>query len=55
MLSREDNERLTRVGPGTPMGGLMWRYWIPACLSNQIAEPDGPPIRVRLRRRSSAA
>ena len=30
MLTREDNERLTRVGPGTPMGELMRRYWIPA-------------------------
>jgi len=48
MLSREDNERLTRVGPGTPMGELMRRYWIPAAFSNQIAERDGPPIRVKL-------
>ena len=30
MLSREDNERLVRVGPGTPMGELMRRYWQPA-------------------------
>jgi len=48
VLSKEDNELLTRVGPGTPMGALMRRYWIPAAFSNQIAEPDGPPIRVRL-------
>ena len=48
MLSREDNEILTRVGPGTPMGDLLRRYWIPACLSSEIAEPDGPPVRVRL-------
>jgi nitrite reductase/ring-hydroxylating ferredoxin subunit len=48
MLSREDNERLTRVGPGTPMGDLMRRYWIPAAFSHQIAKPDGPPVRVRL-------
>ena len=48
MLSREDNERLTRVGPGTPMGELMRRYWIPVAFANQIAEPDGPPMRVRL-------
>ena len=48
MLSREDNEILTRVGPGTMMGDLMRRYWIPACLSSEIAEPDGPPVRVRL-------
>ena len=48
MLSREDNEILTRVGPGTLMGDLLRRYWIPACLSAEIAEPDGPPARVRL-------
>jgi phthalate 4,5-dioxygenase len=48
MLSRQENEMLTRVGPGTPMGELMRRYWIPAAFSHQIAEPDGPPIRVRL-------
>ena len=29
MLDRDDNELLTRVGPGTPMGALMRRYWIP--------------------------
>lgn len=48
MLSAEDNEILTRVGPGTLMGGLLRRYWIPACLSSEVAEPDGPPARVRL-------
>ena len=49
MLSAEDNEILTRVGPGTPMGNLLRRYWIPACLSSEIGEPDGPPARVRHR------
>ena len=48
MLSREDNEILTRVGAGTPMGNLLRRYWLPACLSSEVAEPDGPPARVRL-------
>ncbi|HTI85341.1 MAG TPA: Rieske 2Fe-2S domain-containing protein [Alphaproteobacteria bacterium] len=48
MLSREDNELLTRVGAGTPMGDLMRRYWIPAAFSDQVAKPDSPPIRVRL-------
>ncbi len=48
MLSREDNEILTRVGSGTPMGSLLRRYWLPACLSSEVAEPDGPPARVRL-------
>jgi len=48
VLSAEDNEILTRVGPGTPMGNLYRRYWIPACLSKEVDEPDGPPVRVRL-------
>jgi phenylpropionate dioxygenase-like ring-hydroxylating dioxygenase large terminal subunit len=48
VLSAEDNEILTRVGPGTPMGNLLRRYWIPACLSSEIPEPDSAPVRVRL-------
>ncbi len=48
MLSREDNELLTRVGPGTPMGTLMRRYWVPVAFSEQLAAPDSPPVRVRL-------
>jgi phthalate 4,5-dioxygenase oxygenase subunit len=48
MLSHEDNEIVTRVGQGTPMGRTLRAYWIPAALSSEIAEPDGPPIRVRL-------
>lgn len=48
MLAQEENEKLTRVGPGTPMGELMRRYWIPAAFTDQIAKPDAPPIRVRL-------
>jgi phthalate 4,5-dioxygenase len=48
MLSQADNERLTRVGAGTPMGNLLRRYWLPALLAEQLPEPDGPPVRVRL-------
>jgi hypothetical protein len=33
MLSKDENELLTRVGPGTPMGNLMRSYWLPALLS----------------------
>ena len=33
MVTKEENERLTRVGPGTPMGETMRRYWLPALLS----------------------
>ncbi len=48
MLRAEDNEILTRVGPGTLMGDLLRRYWTPACLSAEIPEPGGDPARVRL-------
>jgi phenylpropionate dioxygenase-like ring-hydroxylating dioxygenase large terminal subunit len=48
MLSREDNELLTRITPDTPMGDTMRRYWIPALMSSELVEPDGAPVRVRL-------
>jgi len=48
MLSRDDNELLCRIGPGTPMGDLMRQYWVPAALSSELPEPDGAPLRVRL-------
>jgi phthalate 4,5-dioxygenase oxygenase subunit len=41
-------EVLVRTGPGTPMGRLMRRYWVPALLQSEIAEPDCPPVRVKL-------
>jgi len=46
MLKREDNERLVRVGPGTPMGVLLRRYWQPVLLSWELKERDGAPVRV---------
>jgi phthalate 4,5-dioxygenase oxygenase subunit len=48
MLSAEDNEILTRVGPGTIMGSLLRRYWTPALLANEVPTPGGDPVRVRL-------
>jgi phenylpropionate dioxygenase-like ring-hydroxylating dioxygenase large terminal subunit len=48
MLSREENELLTKVGPGTPMGALMRRYWAPVCYTHELPKPDCPPIRVKL-------
>jgi len=48
LLSRHDNERLTRVAAGTPMGNVFRRYWLPAALSSELPEPDGAPVRVRL-------
>ena len=48
MLSAEENERLTRTGPGTPMGAYFRRFWIPVLLSQELPEPDGAPVRVRV-------
>ena len=36
MLSAAENERLTRVGPGTPMGELMRRYWQPIAVTSEL-------------------
>jgi phthalate 4,5-dioxygenase len=48
MLSKQDNDLLTRVGPGTPMGALMREYWLPAMVSSELPAPDSPPLRIRL-------
>src|SRR4051794_2051992 len=48
MLSKEDNELLVRVGPGTPMGNLLRQYWIPALTPGELPSPDCPPLRLRL-------
>jgi phthalate 4,5-dioxygenase len=48
VLSREENDLITRVGPGSPLNTVMRRYWMPALLSREIPEPDCPPVRVRL-------
>jgi phenylpropionate dioxygenase-like ring-hydroxylating dioxygenase large terminal subunit len=48
MLKPEDNELLCRVGPGTPMGELFRRFWLPALMPHELAAPDCDPIRLRL-------
>jgi len=47
-ITREQNELLTRTGPGTLLGDLFRRYWVPALLADEVAERDGPPVRVQL-------
>jgi nitrite reductase/ring-hydroxylating ferredoxin subunit len=44
----EQNDFLTRSGPGTPMGELFRRYWLPALLAGELPAPDCPPVRVRM-------
>jgi phenylpropionate dioxygenase-like ring-hydroxylating dioxygenase large terminal subunit len=48
MLTEEENEALCRVGPGTPMGNVLRRYWTPAFQLGDLPEPDCPPIRVTI-------
>ncbi|MDB5897017.1 MAG: Rieske (2Fe-2S) region [Ramlibacter sp.] len=48
MLNQEQNALLTQTGPGTPMGELFRRYWLPALLAEEVAEADGAPVRLQL-------
>jgi phenylpropionate dioxygenase-like ring-hydroxylating dioxygenase large terminal subunit len=48
MLSAEDNDLISRIGPGTLMGNLMRQYWIPGMLSSELPFPDCAPVRVML-------
>ena len=47
MLSKEENELMTRVGPGTPAGEMLRRYWWPVAFTDSV-KPKGPPTKVRL-------
>lgn len=46
MLSHDVNERLTRVGPGTPAGELLRRYWQPVAAEAELTD-ETPKMRVR--------
>ncbi|MGH6922500.1 MAG: Rieske 2Fe-2S domain-containing protein [Propylenella sp.] len=48
MLRKEINDLLTQTAPGTPMGDLFRRYWMPALLAEELPENDCPPVRVKL-------
>lgn len=48
MLKSEDNKLLTQVGPGTPMGNMLRRHWIPGLLSEEVPDPGSAPVRARL-------
>ncbi|GAB2901031.1 Rieske 2Fe-2S domain-containing protein [Paralcaligenes ginsengisoli] len=47
-MNKEMSETLVRTGQGTRMGDLMRRYWVPILLSSEIAESDGPQVRVQI-------
>jgi phthalate 4,5-dioxygenase len=48
MLSKADNEFLTRSGKGTPMGELLRRFWMPALLSEELQDREGPPKKIKI-------
>ena len=48
MLKKEQNDLITQTGPGTPMGQLFRRCWLPALLTEELPEPECPPVRVKL-------
>ncbi len=47
MLSAEQNELVTKTGPGTPAGDLLRRYWQPAALVEELSG-DRPVLALRL-------
>jgi 5,5'-dehydrodivanillate O-demethylase len=47
MLTREQNEQLTQVGPGTPMGELLRRYWQPVAPASELTD-EQPTRHVRV-------
>ena len=46
MLTTEENDMLTQTEADTPMGEYFRRFWQPVALSEELPEPDGPPLRV---------
>ena len=47
-MTPEENDLLCRVEGDAPMKAIMRRHWIAACLAEEVAEPDGKPLRVKL-------
>jgi len=48
MLTQEENDLLTQTHPGSPMGDLLRRFWLPVMLSEELIAPGCPPIRLRV-------
>src|SRR5438309_3842480 len=46
VITKEQNDRLTQVGSGTPMGELMRRYWQPVAASADLIEAQVRSVRV---------
>lgn len=48
MLTSEENDLLCRVEGAAPLGQMLRRYWLPVCLSEEVSERDGAPVRARV-------
>ena len=48
MLRKEQNDLLTRTGPGTPMGQMFRAHWLPALLAEELPENECAPVRLKL-------
>ena len=46
MITQEMNDRLTRVGPGTPMGNLLRCYWHPVGAVSELGTEPVQPVRL---------
>jgi 5,5'-dehydrodivanillate O-demethylase oxygenase subunit len=47
VLTKEENELMTRVGPGTPAGEMLRRYWWPVAFT-EVVRPEARPTKVKL-------
>ena len=47
-MKKELIERLTQVDPGTPMGELFCRFWLPALIASELNGPDEKPVALRI-------
>jgi phthalate 4,5-dioxygenase oxygenase subunit len=48
MLTKEENELLCRIEGDAPMGQLMRRHWTPVCLTEEVGEADGTPVKAKV-------
>ena len=47
-MDKQTADTLLHTGPGTPLGNVLRRYWVPVLHSREIAQPDGPQVRVKI-------
>ena len=48
MLNKEDNELVTNIEPGSPMGEVFRRFWLPVLLADELPTPDCEPVRFKI-------